>query len=134
MEAIGLSAVGLAYHSGISANFVYKIVKGDRPNISAVNLASIAHALGVSMEYLVGVSDSPEIEKIFDGEVGLPVSDSALSWLKDKVAELAAITRKIDRLSADEQMSVLRFIDGSIRRVNELVSTTEELGRIINKA
>jgi transcriptional regulator with XRE-family HTH domain len=55
-----LSVSEVGEKSGVSARHVWRLEANQRPNVSAVTLACIARALEVDMEYLVGLSDSPQ--------------------------------------------------------------------------
>ncbi len=59
MEGQGLESSELADKTGLSYNYIYLLRRGDRPNVSAVNLAMMAAAMGCSVEYLVGLTDNP---------------------------------------------------------------------------
>ncbi len=56
----GLSVSDVGRMSGVSARHIWRLEANQRPNVSAVTLACIARALAVDMEYLVGLSDSPQ--------------------------------------------------------------------------
>jgi transcriptional regulator with XRE-family HTH domain len=130
MTRLNMDTVALAYHSGVSPDYIYKILRGERPNISAINLASIANALGVSMEYLVGLSDEPEIEKLFRGSE-YPISDAMLPWLLDKAAQLASVARKIEYLDEADRGAVTGFIDQQINQIDTLVAASTRLKSIL---
>lgn len=49
--------------AGVTARHIWRLEANQRPNVAAVTLARIAHALEVDMEYLVGLSDSPQAGK-----------------------------------------------------------------------
>ena len=46
--------------AGVTARHIWRLEANQRPNVAAVTLARIACALKVDMEYLVGLSDSPQ--------------------------------------------------------------------------
>ena len=46
--------------AGVTARHIWRLEANQRPNVAAVTLARIARALEVDMEYLVGLSDSPQ--------------------------------------------------------------------------
>jgi len=54
-----LSARKVAKRAGIHWRYYLRLEKNERPNVSAVNAAAIALALGTSMEYLMGLTDDP---------------------------------------------------------------------------
>jgi transcriptional regulator with XRE-family HTH domain len=130
MASLGMDSVGLAYHAGVSYDYIYKILRGERPNISAVNLGSIAHALGVSMEYLMGVSDEPEFARLF-GDDGIPISETSKPWLIDTAMKLAAIAREIERMPRENQDAVKNFVTMQIQQIHKVVDTSVELGKVL---
>lgn len=58
----GLTALQVEERSGVTARHIWRLEANQRPNVAAVTLARIARVLEVDMEYLVGLSDSPEVE------------------------------------------------------------------------
>jgi len=58
----GLSVQEVECEAKVTARHIWRLEANQRPNVAAVTLARIAHALGVDMEYLVGLSDSPQPE------------------------------------------------------------------------
>ena len=46
--------------AGVTARHIWRLEANQRPNVAAVTLARIARVLEVDMEYLVGLSDSPQ--------------------------------------------------------------------------
>jgi transcriptional regulator with XRE-family HTH domain len=59
-EERGLSARDVERMAKVTARHIWRLEAGKRPNVAAVTLARIARALKVDMEYLVGLSDSPQ--------------------------------------------------------------------------
>ena len=47
----------VARKARISAAQLYRLERGERPNVAAVTLARVALALGTSIEYLLGLTD-----------------------------------------------------------------------------
>lgn len=47
----------VARKARISAAQLYRLERGERPNVAAVTLARVALALGTSVEYLLGLTD-----------------------------------------------------------------------------
>lgn len=70
----GLSVEEAARRAGISVAQVYRLEKGERPNVSAVVLTKLALALESSVEYLLGVTDYPDrllpVQRTTDGQFG----------------------------------------------------------------
>ena len=56
----GLSVHEVEREAKVTARHIWRLEAGKRPNVAAVTLARIAHALGVDMEYLVRLGDSPQ--------------------------------------------------------------------------
>ena len=56
----GLSAEALARKANVSTRHIWRLQTGKRPNVAAVTLARIALALDSSVDYLVGLSDTPD--------------------------------------------------------------------------
>jgi transcriptional regulator with XRE-family HTH domain len=55
----GLSAHQVQEMAGVTARHVWRLEAGRRPNVAAVTLARIAVAIGVDINYLLGLSDLP---------------------------------------------------------------------------
>lgn len=131
MQSTGLDSLALAYHSGISYDYVYKILRGDRPNMSAENLAAIATTLGTSMEYLMGMTDDPALTAI-PSNTGLSDADNA--WLVDKSLELAMIVRQANELSEKEKEVMLTYADGWLRQLHKMVDDVVAMQRSLAAA
>ena len=58
-RARGLSSRKVATRAGIHWRYYLRLEKNERPNVSAVNVAAIALALGTTLEYLLGLTDDP---------------------------------------------------------------------------
>jgi transcriptional regulator with XRE-family HTH domain len=56
----GLSVHEVGQMARVTARHIWRLEANKRPHVAAVTLARIALALGVGMEYLVGLSDSPQ--------------------------------------------------------------------------
>lgn len=59
----------LAYHSGLSYDYVWKIRKGGAPNIAAVQVQKLAVALKTSADYLLGLSNDRTVTAESGGEI-----------------------------------------------------------------
>jgi phage repressor protein C with HTH and peptisase S24 domain len=59
MKKRGFSSVDLARLSDVKTSFLYDVISGKSANPSSIKLARVAGALGVSLTYLAGTSDSP---------------------------------------------------------------------------
>lgn len=60
MNVFDVGPVELAQSAGLSYNFIYRLRKGERGDMSASNLAAIARALDTSTDYLLGLTDNPQ--------------------------------------------------------------------------
>lgn len=59
MRTYSIGPVELAESAGLSYNFIYRLRKGDRADMSASSLAMLARALATSTDYLLGMTDDP---------------------------------------------------------------------------
>lgn len=84
----------LARDSGVSKATISQILGGERPNTPAVIVAKLARALMVSVDYLVGIADSPEPKSL---------------GLSDNAVELARVA---NRLSGMRQRDLLKIASG----------------------
>lgn len=64
MELRGWGPGELEYQSGVNYDTIYKLRIHKRPRTSAEVLAKLAQALGCSVDYLVGLTDSPLPNKL----------------------------------------------------------------------
>jgi len=55
----GWTIPDLAEHSGLGRNHIYKIENGDRGNIRIETLVILATTLGVSADWLLGLTSKP---------------------------------------------------------------------------
>lgn len=127
MRIRGLDATTLANRAGISYDYVYKILRGERPNVSAINLARIAQTCGTSMEYLMGIVDDPQLDKAVQETLYrfTDVKDEALwAWLESKNRELANLMRDIEHLPEDERQAILTHIDGQLKQIRRVVASS----------
>lgn len=60
MKKRGISSVELARRGDVKTSFIYDVISGKSANPSSIKLARVAEALGVSLTYLAGTSDSPQ--------------------------------------------------------------------------
>lgn len=59
MKKQGLAAAELGKRADVKSSFIYDVCSGKSANPSSIKLARVADALGVSLTYLAGTSDSP---------------------------------------------------------------------------
>ncbi len=55
-----LSVHEVEQRAGVTARHIWRLEANKRPNVAAVTLARIAVAIGVDINYLLGLSDSPQ--------------------------------------------------------------------------
>jgi transcriptional regulator with XRE-family HTH domain len=72
----GLSAHDLAELSGVTARHIWRLEAGKRPNVAAATLGRLAVVLGVSLEYLLGVTDDP-VSMMWPGDGNIPLVQAA---------------------------------------------------------
>lgn len=135
MKSTGLDVRDVAYHAGVSQDYIYKILRNGRPNISAVNTAEIARVLGVSVDYLMGMSDVLAVDGVLGNNAEetaeyLDISPERLSWLQDKCRGLTIITRDLDRLQEKEAEAIVMHIDSHLKQIHDLVSDGVRLGSL----
>ncbi|MBN1136271.1 MAG: helix-turn-helix transcriptional regulator [Anaerolineae bacterium] len=56
----GLSVHEVEQTAGVTARHIWRLEAGKRPNVAAVTLARIAQAVEVDVNYLLGLTDSPQ--------------------------------------------------------------------------
>ncbi|HXF60739.1 MAG TPA: helix-turn-helix domain-containing protein [Caldilineaceae bacterium] len=98
MERRGWGPGELAYQSGVGYDTIYKIRSAKRPRTSAEILAQLAQALGCSVDYLVGLTDSP-----------VPYGKQSLSPLQQ------ALMVEIGKLSPRRQRDLWQIVAGLLR-------------------
>ncbi|HIP97632.1 MAG TPA: XRE family transcriptional regulator [Anaerolineae bacterium] len=57
----GLSAEAVARRANLSTRHVWRLEAGTQPRVAAVTLARIALALDTSVDYLLGLTDNPDV-------------------------------------------------------------------------
>jgi len=88
----------LAYLSGVSYDYIYKIRKGQAKNVSAIMLAKIANALDTSVDYLLGLTDDPTPPQREDtGARALP-------------PDLLPLCERLSRLPEDERKNIIDIV------------------------
>lgn len=66
MNKKGWSAADLSKHAGVSKATLTLLFQGKRPNIGAVNLRKMAQQLGVSTDFLLGLTGDPAPKQTID--------------------------------------------------------------------
>ena len=57
----GLSADDVERMAKVTARHIWRLEAGKRPNVAAVTLARIALAVDVDIDYLLGLTDIPQL-------------------------------------------------------------------------
>ena len=60
-ERLGWSREALAFHSGVSWSAIAQIETGRRRDVRLSSLAALAHALDVSVDFLIGTTPTPDL-------------------------------------------------------------------------
>jgi transcriptional regulator with XRE-family HTH domain len=60
-ERLGWSREALAFHSGVSWSAIAQIETGRRRDVRLSSLAALAHALDVSVDFLIGTTPTPDV-------------------------------------------------------------------------
>ncbi len=92
MERLGINQAELSRRAGISRSALTQILSGDRTPSTQVMLG-ISGVLDLSIDYLLGKAETPEIEAILQNE------------------KILHLVRGFLRLSAKDQERVLQLID-----------------------
>lgn len=95
-EHRGLDVGQLAYKSGVSAGYIYKLESNERPNVSGVILADLARALGTTVDYLLGRTNDPR---------PTPRSTSDVDFAH--LLRLQRIAERVARLPEERQQVVM---------------------------
>jgi len=113
---LGWNQEELARRSGISRTYISDIERGRVKNIGVDALLALADALGVSVLYLLGLSDSPLPEEsesyLREGQVVYEVEDSREKAL---IQELLEVFQGLD----EENRRLLLELARRLRRVDE---------------
>ncbi len=64
----GLSAEKLARLSDVSTRQIWRLEGNTRPNSAAITVARVAEALDTTLEYLLGMTNSPSVPLVFQQE------------------------------------------------------------------
>ena len=115
---LGWDQKGLSEHSGVSRPYISQIERARKTNVSVDVLFSLADALGVSVQYLLGLSESPLVEpdvKIFKEMAGEYVTvdvdnDDERRLIRSLIAEFNALPRRAQE-AAIEMIRILRKVE-----------------------
>ena len=62
----GLSAQKLAEKADLCVRQIWRMEAGHRPNVRAITVAQVAMVLETSIDYLMGLTDSPDLDTCVD--------------------------------------------------------------------
>lgn len=97
MDLRGWKPGELAYQSGASYAVIYKLLNTPRHQTSAIVLAKIAAALGCSIEYLLGMTDSPAPVDSREDRVYATIADAQQRRMVQEIIEEIAQLSDTDR-------------------------------------
>ena len=119
MGRLQMGPAELARESGLTYNFIYRLRKGDRADLSASNLAAIADALGTNTEYLLGRIDDPQpIDALSDGEV--------MAYFEATNPELAAMYKMILELPPSLRTEAMERVGADLAMFHRLADLEEQ--------
>jgi transcriptional regulator with XRE-family HTH domain len=74
MKKRGVTSAELAKRADVKTSFIYDVISGKSANPSTVKLARVAEKLGISLAYLVGSSQLPDLHthSLDDAHIALP--------------------------------------------------------------
>lgn len=104
MDRRGWKPGELAYQSGASYAVIYKLLNTPRHQTSAIVLAKIASALGCSIEYLLGMTDSPAPMDSRGDRVYATVADAELRRVIQDIVDDITQMSDTDRQFAVEMI------------------------------
>lgn len=120
------TAAQLARDTGISKATISLILSGKRHATSAANTAKLADALGVSVDYLLGLSETPEPTPLMLGDLLLELTQVARKLPPRRQRDLLAIAQTYLDLSqhtqrdrqqlTDEVMDLIAEYEGVVSR------------------
>ena len=124
-EDRGWDAGVLAYKTGVSASYIYKLETGGRANASADILGRMADALETTIEYLIGATNDPA--PLAARTLDVDLSPEHLLRLQRFVERVARLPQERQQVVMDALMTLLN-VEDALRNVQEdrLFSEPEE--------
>lgn len=124
MRQRNISAAALARATGISSATISLILSGKRHATSAVNTSKFAEVLGVSVDYLMGLSETPEPTPLMLGELLVELTQVARKLPPRRQRDLLAIAQTYLEMSKprdrkqmmDEVLDLIEEYGGSVSR------------------
>jgi len=115
---LGWDQVELSQRSGVSRGYISEIERGVKQNVGIEVVFSLAEALGVSVEYLLGLSDAPIAEPsmmVLRETAGEYVTvdvdnDDERRLIRSLIAEFNALPRRAQE-AAIEMIRILRKVE-----------------------
>ncbi|MCC6458806.1 MAG: helix-turn-helix transcriptional regulator [Caldilineaceae bacterium] len=89
----GMNAADLARASGVDKSSISKMLSGEKHSTTATILLRLARALGVTTDYLLGLSDTPESTTVMLGELLLELTSVARKLPVHRQRDLLLIAR-----------------------------------------
>lgn len=125
MRERGYGPGELAYQSGLSYNYVYKIRKGGAPNIAAAQVQKLARALRTTPDYLLGLTNDVHPPD----EPGEPYE--IIGGRAELAPEVADLAQRIDELPDGLRARMVGLVDQALELVAEelAVANLSERGR-----
>lgn len=113
----------LAYKSGVSKAMILQIIKGGRPNASAVLVGRLAYELQCSVDYLVGLTENPLPYGLQGTDEEAQRMMAALATLTPaRRHELLRIAEMLRQVEEDEQRALvqdLRAMDALLGMISD---------------
>ena len=104
----------LSKESGVSKGMISLLLQGERPNASAVVVAKMAHAMEVSVDYLMGLTDN------FAPNVAV----------EQEVAELFSLAQKLSHIKQRELLAIAEAML-KIERSADVEAIYSEMGELL---
>lgn len=136
MERRGWVAADLAAASGVHKSTLSLILRGERPNSPAIIVARLALALGVSVDYLLGLTNDPSPKSVDLSQVMADLMNVAQTLPECRQQDLLLIAQAYQRsieegaLDADQLMAnVLEQVEaeGGSEALDVLLRVLERL-------
>jgi transcriptional regulator with XRE-family HTH domain len=143
MQERGYGPGELAYQSGVSYNYIWKIRKGNAPNIAVTQVQKLAKALRTTPDYLTGLSDIVSAEMNGD-------TYEMIRWRAEQLQlpdvmrlapDVAGLAQRLDGLPGGKRSRVIQIIDAilgltegsnGVEPVEELDDESRRLIRLLD--
>jgi transcriptional regulator with XRE-family HTH domain len=95
----------LARATGVHKSTISLMLSSKRQAVTTTNVAKIANVLAVSVDYLLGLSDTPETSKIKLGELPLELAQMAKLLPGRRQRDLIAMARTFMQMYAEQDLA-----------------------------